>query len=160
MILKTKNLLKKWLFKQEMAKFASTQARLDNTTIDQVLFSKLKGFNPHLVDGVNVTVGPQGQIDVDADIFDDVKKLGYTRENFLAESKRLADNWVFPVICDYFIRNQTVVSFRTSKSADETNFGRAIVLAIDMLRDEPKRLAAIFEQSKQPAEEFDKSSVT
>lgn len=153
---KIKNLLADWLLKERVQEFEEYKNSL---TIRDLVFEKFKGFNPRALDDIRAMVDAQGNIDITANIFDDAKAAGLNEDQFLAENKRLFDNTALPVIVRYFVRNQTVMSFRAARSESENNFGRALVLGIELVHDEIKRLKVVYDDRERKPEEFDKSEV-
>lgn len=150
MIKKLKAKIAAWFFRDEIAELELDRARFnehkDSLSIQTLVFQKLKGFDMNLLSGIQVFQDKEGGVDVVSDILEDVKRAGYTEEAFLAETKKIADNWAFPLITSFFVRNQIATSFRAARTNDENNFGRALVLGVELVRDEVKRLKTLFDE--------------
>lgn len=163
MIQTIKNWLFDRIFRKEKLEIALLEQQLrekiSNVSMEDVLFRKLKRFNSRLLDGVDISVSSKGDMDITSDIFEDAQAAGFTRDTFLQECQTLWKNRALPVIKDYFARNQILMTFKNASNTDQINFGRAVIVASQIERDEINRLHVVFEESKKPEEEFDKHDI-
>lgn len=162
MFKKIKNILVKYVLKEELERIEKTQKHLNGLVFEsrrkataqddhtQLMRQNLKGIDPK---------------SLNAGLYEDEP---YILDQFASEEEQLAflkkvrdlkNNEALPKVLDYLVRVQILHSVKNARSLEEFNFGRATVNGLSLFREEIDNLNAIFLERTKPQEDFDKHSV-
>jgi hypothetical protein len=170
-----KEILKRWLLKDERQQLEDATKRVQDSINEFVksekeakekflksfnaadyVFKKLGGFDWQMVKNKQIGIDKEGSAFVNDDIIEAAKKSGIGEDELLNGAVAITKDPAFNFVIEFLQGNQIVLSFFTSRSAEETNFTRALVGGHAQVRGEFERLAAIHAEKHKEPPEFDR----
>ncbi len=136
---------------KELAKYRKLNA---DFSVQRLIREQLKGFDTSVLsksvwDGSDEAISIEDAYDVDEG-----------RASFLAKVHDLAQSKELEGILTYLVRNQILFTAKEAIGQEQELFGRATINGLTLIRDEIRRLDAIYKEEYGRKEDFDKFSVT
>ncbi len=128
---------------QNQKKIKAVIEGMKKVSYTDTLREQLTGFNPKLLDGAG-----DDKFNPDEMMLAWVEKEGRSITDFLAQCHELKGNWALPMILDWVIRGQILHTALRAPSLEATNFGRATVNGVSLVREEVIRMDAEYEERK------------
>lgn len=123
-------------------------------SVQRLVRSQLKGFDTSVL-SKSVWDGSDSAVSIE-----EAYEVDESREAFLAKVHDLAQSKELEGILTYLIRNQILFTAKEAGLDVEQLFGRATINGLTLVRDEIRRLDAMYRSEHAPKESFDKFSVT
>lgn len=137
--------------KKETDKYKRLNA---NFSVARLVRSQLKGFDTSVL-SKSVWDGSDNAISIE-----DAYEVDESRDAFLAKVHDLAQSKELEGILTYLVRNQILFTAKEAVGVEQELFGRATINGLTLVRDEIRRLDAMYRSEHAPKESFDKFSVT
>lgn len=123
-------------------------------SVQRLVRSQLKGFDTSVL-SKSVWDGSDNAISIE-----EAYEVDESREAFLAKVHDLAQSKELEGILTYLVRNQILFTAKEAVGVEQELFGRATINGLTLVRDEIRRLDAMYRSEHAPKESFDKFSVT